>query len=96
MFSSMEKGHHHPHRSVKAWSGAFLLAASLSVGRSHTGPKVWRGSFLHPAEPVVKTRAQLRLGGGAGWPLSRGFHRVEGSHLHPANVVGSYQLVIAP
>ena len=35
--------HRHPHRSGKTWSGALLLVASLNVGRSHTGPTVWRG-----------------------------------------------------
>ena len=32
MFSVTRRGHHHPHRSVKAWSGALLLATSLNVG----------------------------------------------------------------
>ena len=29
MFSVVRRGHRHPHRSVKAWSGALLLAARL-------------------------------------------------------------------
>ena len=29
VFSVVRRGHHHPHRSVKAWSGALLLAARL-------------------------------------------------------------------
>ena len=32
MFSDMRREHHHPHRSLKAWSGALLLAKCLNFG----------------------------------------------------------------
>ena len=93
MSSSMEKGHHHPHRSVKAWSGAFLLAASLDYrSLTHRSESVER--IISPSSRASGENTRSAASGA--WPLSRGFHRVEGSHLHPANVVGSYQLVIAP
>ena len=59
MFSGMRRKPRRPHRRKKAWSRAFLLAASLIVGRPHTGPKVWRRSFLHPEPVVDKTRSVL-------------------------------------
>ena len=48
---------------------------------------------MQPTEPVVETRAQLRLLLGHSHAV---FNVRRGSHLHPANGVGGYQLVITP
>ena len=48
---------------------------------------------MQPIEPLVETRAQLRLVLGHSHAV---FNVRRGSHLHPANGVGGNQLVITP
>ena len=78
--------HHHPHRSVTAWSGALLFADSSNVNRSHKSESVER--IISPSN-----RAS---GGQHSFGCPRCLRLLDrGSCLHPANGVGCCQLVIA-
>ena len=92
LVSVVRRGHHRPHRSVKAWSGALLLAASLNVGRSNRLETVERIIFAASRTSGGNTRS---VASGA-WPFSRCFFNVWRYHLCIKQTwVGSYQLEIA-